>query len=224
MRHYYEAMLQRPGFASMAAGIVGIAIFMIYIYWSGVDWVKSDVIRDKLLLLGPWSPLLYITLNVVRPLFFFPAIVLAIAGGMVFGALWGSIYLIIGTMLGAILCYQLTSRFSSRGVAMPPYCSKWLPSNKNSAFNAHCSFRTLLFFRLVPVLPWDIVSFGAGLYRLRFWPYFWATFIGTVPGAVALAYMGDSLYRPVSAFTLGLVAVLLAIVLPTVYSWVKRGA
>ncbi len=51
----------------------------------------------------------------------------------------------------------------------------------------------MLLLRLALILPWDAVSFLAGLSKVRFWPYFWASVIGSAPGAAAFSYLGDSL-------------------------------
>jgi uncharacterized membrane protein YdjX (TVP38/TMEM64 family) len=188
MRHYTITAV-RPSFASCFAGF--ILIGAIYIYGFGTERLGPEAIRDMILVWGYWGPLLYILCNIIRPFFFFPAIVLGIAGGLAFGPLWGTIYLVTGTALGAALCFGIARLLGCDRLKRS--WPKWLPIEELDDQAARHGFRTVLLLRLAPVLPWDVVSFMAGLSKVRFWPYSLATIIGSVPGAVAFSYLGDSL-------------------------------
>ncbi|MNF79929.1 TVP38/TMEM64 family inner membrane protein YdjZ [compost metagenome] len=51
----------------------------------------------------------------------------------------------------------------------------------------------VLYMRLMPFFPFDGISYGAGLSKIRFWDYTWATFIGIIPGAIVYNVFGASL-------------------------------
>ena len=53
-------------------------------------------------------------------------------------------------------------------------------------------FITVLLIRLIPNVPWDFQNLGLGLTKVKFQDYFWATFIGIMPGSFALVYFGSS--------------------------------
>lgn len=192
MRHYNQTTL-RPAVAGYLAGFILLGI--IYVYGFGIERFKPEIVRDTILSLGYWGPLLYILANIVRPLVFFPAIVLGVAGGLAFGPLWGTVYLVLGTVLGAALCFGLTRVFGRD--RLKRYWPAWMHMEQVGGAAARYGFRTMLMLRLAPVLPWDAVSFLAGLSGVRFWPYLAATAIGSVPGAIAFCYFGNALFNSV---------------------------
>src|SRR5688572_18903988 len=58
--------------------------------------------------LGFWSPLLFVSIYAVSMVIGFPTVIFTIAGGAVFGLLWGTVYSIIGATLGAMGALWLT--------------------------------------------------------------------------------------------------------------------
>jgi uncharacterized membrane protein YdjX (TVP38/TMEM64 family) len=211
MRHYDEAIL-RPALTGV---IAAFAVFgYLYSYGFSIERIKPETVSGLIASLGAWGPLVYIVSNVVRPLIFFPAAILAVAGGMAFGPLWGTVYLIAGTMGGATLCFWLARWMG--GDRLKRYLPRWVASGWIGSDAAEMKFRTLLLLRLAPILPWDGVSFASGLANVRFWPYFWATFAGSIPGAVVFCQLGDYVNRswptvPVLAGGIALALICLAV-------------
>jgi uncharacterized membrane protein YdjX (TVP38/TMEM64 family) len=73
---------------------------------------------------------------------------------------------------------------------------RWLTKRRvGDAFSDSASFRTLLYLRLIPVVPLSVVNFTAGLARTRFTTYVAATAIGIFPATAVYAYFADSLVR-----------------------------
>lgn len=54
-------------------------------------------------------------------------------------------------------------------------------------------FRLTLFLRMVPLVPFDVVNYGAGVTGMPFRDYLLATIIGVTPASFAFVYFGDSL-------------------------------
>jgi hypothetical protein len=52
---------------------------------------------------------------------------------------------------------------------------------------------TVLFFRVVPLVPYEVLNYFCGLSKIKFRDYFWATFLGLIPGVVIAAFFGGSL-------------------------------
>ena len=120
----------------------------------------------------------------------FPALPFTVAGGAIFGHLLGSALswgaALAGTMLGYLL---------ARGVGREA-ARRWLAKRTvGAALTESTSFFTLLYLRLVPVVPLSVVNFAAGLARTRFTSYIAATAIGILPTTVVFAYFADSLVR-----------------------------
>ena len=120
----------------------------------------------------------------------FPALPFTIAGGALFGHLLGSALAWVAAVGGSMLGYWL-ARGIGRDVA-----GRWLARRRvGEAFAKSTSFRTLLYLRLMPVVPLSVVNFTAGLARTRFPTYVVATAVGILPATVVYAYFADSLVR-----------------------------
>lgn len=211
---YLNAATSRP-ITSICAGTVAIAI--IYIYGFGLEHFKPETVRDFIVSKGVWGPLLFVVGNALRPLVFFPAIILGIAGGLAFGPLWGTVYLVIGTLLGAALCFWVARVLGCDGLFR--VFSRWVSPETVERLTTQNAFKTVLILRFLPILPWDAVSFVAGISKMRFWPYFAATAIGSIPGAIAFSFVGDSLGRPISVALWTIAVSVLIFCLPAVYNW-----
>lgn len=58
--------------------------------------------------------------------------------------------------------------------------------------------------RLLPFIPFDAVSYAAGLTSMDFWPFFLATGIGQLPATIVYSYAGGSLTGGAQALMVGL--------------------
>ena len=50
--------------------------------------------------------------------------------------------------------------------------------------------------RLLPIFPFDMVNYGAGLCGVKPIGYVMATIVGIIPGTFAYVYLGSSLMEP----------------------------
>lgn len=153
-------------------------------------WTPREVLQKVLEFLtsSVWGPFLFILLYTVRPLFLFSAALLSIGAGAVFGAFWGLLYSVIGANLGASLAYFI-GRFFGKNVVQPESSdSKWGRYVHGMQNN---SFETVFLLRLM-FLPYDLVNYSAGFLKIRFWPFFWATLLGSMPGAISFVLFGAS--------------------------------
>ncbi len=176
-----------------------ILLALLVIVGATVGWyivtrydIRPEAIHDHLLSFGPWAPLVYMTVYTIRPLLFFPASILSIAGGLVFGPLFGTIYTVIGASLGAILGFAI-SRLLGRDFVRPLLKGRL---KQCDAFAERQSFPVILFMRLVPIIPFDLVNYGAGICGVKTIGYIFATVVGIIPGTFAYVYLGSSLTDP----------------------------
>ncbi|WP_068611297.1 TVP38/TMEM64 family protein [Paenibacillus swuensis] len=164
---------------------------LLIVKWLGV-WDHLDLNRITIWLreLGPLGGLLYIIVYTLRPLVLFPATPVTLYGGYVFGAFWGTIYDIIGALAGALLSFYITRKWGRNSF------QRILKNKRLQSFDQKAEekgFMVVLYMRLMPFFPFDGVSYGAGLSKIRFWDYAWGTLIGIIPGAVIYNVFGASL-------------------------------
>ncbi|SDN39001.1 Uncharacterized membrane protein YdjX, TVP38/TMEM64 family, SNARE-associated domain [Paenibacillus sp. yr247] len=167
------------------------AAALLVLQWTGV-WAHLDLnrITEWLRNLGPLGGLIYIIVYTLRPLVLFPATPLTLYGGYVFGVFWGTVYDIIGAGAGALLSFYITRKWGRNSF------QRILRNKKLQSFDQKAEekgFMVVLYMRLMPFFPFDGVSYGAGLSKIKFWDYTWATLIGIIPGAVVYNVFGASL-------------------------------
>ncbi|HMN27922.1 MAG TPA: VTT domain-containing protein [Caldilineaceae bacterium] len=133
-----------------------------------------------------YAPLLYILLFVLRPLIFFPASLLCIAGGLLFGVAGGIFYTTIGANLSAMTAY-LVGRYLGRDL-LDNDDSTNLAQRYARRLRAN-SFDTVLVMRLL-LLPYDFVNYLSGFLRIDGKAFFLATLIGTIPATISLVLIG----------------------------------
>ncbi|HXA20359.1 MAG TPA: VTT domain-containing protein [Thermoanaerobaculia bacterium] len=138
---------------------------------------------------GLWyGPIVLIVLYAIGCVFAVPASIFVIAAGVIWGWKLGAVYAITGGMLGAIASYYvggflgegLLEKFGSAGHAV-----------RRQVENA--GFTSMLIVRLIPGPPFAVWNYAAGIVRMRFRDYFWATLLGVIPSHIVFTYCADSL-------------------------------
>jgi len=137
--------------------------------------------------LGPIAVILMMIIAVVlSPL---PSAPIAIAAGAIYGHGWGTLYILIGAEIGAIVAF-LIARY-----LRPASLVNWL--DKHLAFKRFDSQYTLMIAvcasRLMPFISFDLVSYAAGLTPLKIWRFAVATLLGILPASFFLAHIGGEL-------------------------------
>lgn len=150
-------------------------------------------LRDWVLSFGMVAPIVYVLINVIRPFTLFPISVLSLAGGLAFGAVWGTVYTVFSATLGAVISFYLAKHLGARWLKKttdtPSRIEKWQKQLKEKGF-----FYIFL-LRIIPILNFDLVSYVAGISRLKFRSYVFATMLGVLPGTLAYNLLGDSFIK-----------------------------
>ena len=119
-----------------------------------------------------------------------PGTVLTVAGGVVFGLWWGTLWSVIGATLGALGAFW-TARYLLRD-----YITRKLGKNKIiTRFNQAVSTKPIHFvlaIRFAPISPFNVVNFVFGLTSLHWFTYTLATFVGIIPGTLGYTWLGTS--------------------------------
>ncbi|WP_099827661.1 TVP38/TMEM64 family protein [Oceaniglobus indicus] len=173
---------------------------------------------------GAWGPVLVVALMTVAivasPI---PSAPIALAAGAAYGHTMGTLYIVAGAELGALVAFGL-ARFLGRDALVRWLGDKvdpgWLGSQNALTFTVFAS-------RLMPFISFDIVSYAAGLSCLHFWRFALATLAGIIPASFVLAHFGNEAVsgKPSSVMwiAIGLGALTLAPLLGVAFrDWRKR--
>ncbi|MDD4506491.1 MAG: TVP38/TMEM64 family protein, partial [Sulfurospirillaceae bacterium] len=162
-------------------------LLMFFFYQSGIlSYEQVEQIRSFVLGFGLYAPLVFILLFTFAPLIFFPDGILALAGGLIFGFAWGSFYIILGALCGGTLSFYLARLY---GNTMREKLSHEKLINFQKSVQKH-GFIMILLLRLVPLVPFNIISYSAGFSTIRYRDFFFATLLGMTPGVLVYANIG----------------------------------
>lgn len=167
---------------------------------------------------GWLAPLIYMFLRVVAIVVtVVPNAPLDVAGGLLFGPFWGTVYSLLGSEAGAVVCFLLARHLGREAI------NRFLHRDitfSNRIAQRHLAY-VVLFARLEPVFSFALVSYGAGLTAISLRAFAVSTLIGMTPGTVILNYYGRSFFSGgiLLQISLGLALVVLLLVIPV---WIRR--
>jgi uncharacterized membrane protein YdjX (TVP38/TMEM64 family) len=119
------------------------------------------------------------------------ALVFTLAGGALFGVVWGSVLVSFASAIGAALSC-LMSRFLLR-----EFIEKWFPyavEKVNEGIRRDGAYY-LFGLRLVPLFPYFVVNLAMGLTRMPLGRYYWVSQLGMLPGTVVFVNAGTQLAK-----------------------------
>jgi uncharacterized membrane protein YdjX (TVP38/TMEM64 family) len=139
--------------------------------------------------LGPWGAVVFIAIYIVATVNFIPGSALTLGAGALFGVLWGSVYVSIGSTLGATAAF-LVGRYLARDAV-----ARKIGGNKRFAAIdkavAREGWKIVGLTRLSPVFPFTLLNYAFGLTRVKLRDYVIASWIGMMPGTVMYVYLGS---------------------------------
>ena len=138
---------------------------------------------------GVLLPLMYLAVWTVGPLFL-PGLPITLAGGVLFGPIWGVVYTAFGSTCGAGLVF-LVARYLARDWVAGKLAGTRLMSLDEKV--ARHGWKIVAFTRLVPVFSFSLLNYAFGLTRISFWPYLAATFVCMLPSTIAYVYFSSNI-------------------------------
>ncbi|MDU1539025.1 TVP38/TMEM64 family inner membrane protein ydjZ [uncultured Clostridium sp.] len=171
--------------------------------------INSKDIQAYVSSFGKLAPLVYIIMFALVPLTLFPDSVLAIGGGLIFGLFKGYIYTLIGALIGASLSFYISRKLGRNFVKK---LTKEKLDGIESMINSK-GFFVVLMLRLIPLFPFDIISYGAGLTSIKYKDFLLATIIGTIPGILVFTNIGaQSVNIGSNGFYMSIMALILLVI------------
>ncbi|MFZ3576342.1 TVP38/TMEM64 family protein [Virgibacillus sp. DJP39] len=156
---------------------------------------------------GIFAPLLFIGFHLLRPLFFLPVVFICISGGILFGAIAGTLYSVIGITLSSIGFYGI--------IRWMPNTFKKLVSIKRKLIGDRSEFTTsqIAILRLIPFIHFHLLSLCLFEVTQGFKDYTKSSLLTNIP--LALVY--TSIGKWISNLSPLYIVVLLLSLLPLIY-------
>jgi uncharacterized membrane protein YdjX (TVP38/TMEM64 family) len=198
-----------------------IALILILIFPQLVldvaSYFNPEKIQSLLSQAGSFAPLVYILIMalavIITPI---PSLPLDVAAGAFFGPFLGTIYSSLGALGGAVISFMI-AQFLGR-----EFIEGFLGGHINFCKTCSDKLLTKIVFlsRLLPVVSFDIVSYGAGLTKMSLRNFSLATFLGMLPLTFTYNYFGSVLVVGKGlTIILGIVLVILFFLIPR---WIEQ--
>ncbi len=170
-----------------AAGIVAVLLVAGSKYFhfrelltSALRWVSG---------LGMWGPVIFIIIYIAACILLFPAAILTLGAGAIFGVVEGSVIVSISATLGATAAF-LVGRYLARD-----WVARKIEENRKfqsiDEAVAKEGWKIVALTRLSPVFPFVLLNYAYGLTKVSLRDFFFASWIGMIPGTVMYVYIGS---------------------------------
>src|ERR671921_2759672 len=151
---------------------------------------RGDIagLRDYIVSFGLWAPVASCFLLVLHVLAApVPSFLITFANGLAFGVFWGWMLSLFGHVLAAAACFGI-----SRALGRVPVEVLVGKTGLESAdrWFARWGIYAVFVGRLVPGIAFDVISYAAGLTRMRFRSFLIATALGIFPQTFLYSYLG----------------------------------
>lgn len=165
-------------------------LFLWQLQRSGVNVFTPTGLRQTVDGLGLLGPLAYIgILTIAVVVSQIPQVPLALAAGAIWGTLPAGLYSVIGGFLGSLIAYFLGRSLGRSTIQTLTGKAIYFSQHRGEVYLGWL----ILITRLLPILSFDLISYGAGISNLSLRIYLPATLLGMIPPTFLLTYMGKSL-------------------------------
>jgi len=167
-------------------------LILVITYFAFFRGLTPEILRNYIGGFGYLAPFIYILCFTILPIAFFPVPILALAAGLLFGFLPGTIYTLIGAVLNSSIMFLMAKVLAKDAVTN--LLQRKLPENWSSfLFNLDekKGFGIIFILRLIPAMPYNLINYGAGLTSIKFSSYMLATILGILPGTLVFLNIGN---------------------------------
>ena len=217
----------RPSLAAVGVTLGGLALLALLVLaipdlrgaFDAAVHGDTAGVRSHVKGLGVAGPLLIVALALIHSVVFYPAEIVDAAAGFVYGFFPAMALMMLGWLLSGLLCFAV-----GRSVARP-LLDRWFGTERFERTEAAIErggATLLLAVRLLPIVPFSLVSYAAGAARVPLWRFAWTTVVGYLPITALAVYFGTRLegLSLTDPLVLGSAAALLALL--GIGHWVMR--
>ncbi|MDZ4789979.1 MAG: VTT domain-containing protein [Hyphomicrobiales bacterium] len=178
-------------------GLAAVAAILAIRYTGVADTLSLETLRQNREALTAFvrenyllAALAYIGLYATVVSFSFPgAVFLTLSGGFLFGAIWGTLFTVIGATVGATIIFLFAKVIFGENALqrLGPQAVKLAENIKQNAWSY------LLVLRLVPLFPFFLVNLIPAFAGVGLTAYVLTTFFGIIPGTAVFSSAGAGL-------------------------------
>lgn len=184
-----------------------LIVFMILIFVICASSFQhhAPYLLNQIKHLGWLGPFFFLLFYCLATLLILPTMVLTLAGGALFGPVFGTLLNLTGATLGAACAFCISRYWAHDWFARRsgPRTNKLIQGVEQRGWQ----FVALL--RLVPIIPFNLVNYGLGITDIKFSHYFLTTLIFMTPAEIIYTYCGyagmDAIINPSSLYSYAII-------------------
>lgn len=174
---------------TLARGAKWLAIAALLLAaWLGREAFDPQVLGTWVEQAGAAGPFLFVLVYAVGTVLVLPGLLLTLAGGVLFGPWWGTLYNMLGATLGAWLAFWLARHLAADWVERK--MGGRLAQLKQGVEAEGWKF--VAFTRLVPLFPFNLLNYALGLTRISSRAYVVTTLVCIAPASFAYTWLGHA--------------------------------
>ncbi len=171
--------------------LIFLAAVIVTVKTSGISrYLDQETLRAWIESYGALAPIVYMLVYAVAPVFFLPGLPITVVGGIIFGPLWGVVYTITGSTIGACLAFLVSRYLAREWVERKVNSPRW--RRLDEGVEKH-GWKVMAFTRLIPLFPFNLLNYAFGLTKIGFRPYAVTTFFCMLPACIAFIVFSSSL-------------------------------
>ncbi|MHB8063836.1 MAG: TVP38/TMEM64 family protein [Ruminiclostridium sp.] len=203
----------------VAFSLILLFVLVIIYYFKDIKKINLKVMEDYIKSYGSWSIAAFLVISAVRPLaVFIPITFITLISGSLYGPIYGFLLAMASIIISSNVAF-LISRYLGKSFF------ERLIKKRVDRINLRVEksgFKIIFFMRIAGVFPLDILSYAAGLTKVRYRDFMLATILGSMAETFSVANMGHNIKDPLSpGFIYSVVLVIIIVGLPLLYNKVK---
>ncbi len=216
-------MKKKNKFLQIILLVLVLAFFGLtaWYFYSQYNKLTVDNLEKFIKGFGVWAPIAMVLLYIVSSLIPFLSPFMAGSAGLLFGTFHGTLLVIFSQIISSFIPFYFARSLGQQWVSGKIKKSQLQKAYEKSEGQDGLVF--ILLMRLIPVLPWEIQNYIAGLTKVKVPAFILGTLIGTIPGSFALAFLGEAIKKPTSwQFFAAIGIVIIVFVIPAGYVFIKQ--
>lgn len=196
-----------------------LSIYLISHNWHMIRHINTRTLSRYINRHGKFAALVFLVLYGIKPIFLvIPSSLVSITGGVLFKPLTAFVLNMAGFFLSGTLAFFL-SRFLGKEFVDKIVKGKALKLDENIEKNG---FKILFLLRLPPIFHFDIVSYTAGLSKVKYRDFILGSLLGVMPETLCYSFLGSGMKNPRSHHMIIPLVMIVVVTVVTIFIFKKN--
>jgi uncharacterized membrane protein YdjX (TVP38/TMEM64 family) len=148
----------------------------------GLEWIQG---------LGRWGAIAFICLYIVATVLLIPGSILTLAAGVIYQLFWGTILVSVASTVSATIAFMI-GRYLARDWVLNRFAQQANFQAIDRAISRE-GWKIVALARLSPIFPFNLLNYLLSLSHISIKDYFWASWLGMIPGTIVYVYIGSAI-------------------------------